>query len=168
MITDRPGSPVAADREITAELIDVIGILDRKGEVLLESAVIAVWCISLAVRPVDFEDGLAHQEASGFVLADGQAEKRVNSGCGLKDRLPQAPSTPCCSAFHGSADVAPEIIEIVLCLCFVLVAVVPKVPCKPPGAKVLDEEEVHRTLVVNAICKPTALRIEMFAQDRAR
>ena len=37
MITDSPGSR-AAYREVTAELIDVLGIIDRKGKVFLEFA----------------------------------------------------------------------------------------------------------------------------------
>jgi len=158
------GLCAAADREIAAEPVDELRLLNGEGEVLFESAVIPVGRVSPAVCPVDFENGLTHQEAAGLFLSDGQAEKGIDPRCGLKDGFAQAPAPSCRSPFDGASDIAPEVIEVVLHCCFILAAVIPYVARESPGAEVLDEKKIHGPLEVDTIRKATALRLEVVSE----
>jgi len=81
-----------------------------------------------------------------------------------KTVLPRPQRPPRRRSLDGPADVAPEVVEVVLRLRVVLVAVVADIAREPPGAEVLDDQEVHGPPVVDPLGEPAALRVEMLAQ----
>jgi len=166
-IGDDDGEPRlvdAPDGEVPAEPVNVPGVLHGQGEIVLEAAVVAVGRVPPAVGTVDLQDGLAHQEAPGVVVPDGEAEEGIDARCGLKDGLPQPPAAPRGGPFDGPADVAPEVVEVVLLRPVVPAAVVADIARQPAGAEVLDDEEVHGPPVVDPVGKADVLRLEVLAQ----